>query len=80
MERLMKKKHTKYMYNKHTQRNNINLHAMVCFFTNIYKKCTSITVFKWNRVIDTKTQNICKINTHQFYKNNWITYVKNINI
>ena len=25
------------MYNKHTQRNNINLHAMECFFTNIYK-------------------------------------------
>jgi len=37
MERLMNKKHTKYMYNKHTQRNNINLHAMECFFTNIYK-------------------------------------------
>jgi len=26
------------MYNKHTQRNNINLHAMECFFfTNTYK-------------------------------------------
>ena len=25
------------MYNKHTQRNNINLHAMECLFTNIYK-------------------------------------------
>ena len=31
MERLMKKKTHKYMYNKHKQRNNINLHAMEWF-------------------------------------------------
>jgi len=50
MERLMKKKTHKYMYNKHTQKQKkiINLHAMDFFLTNIY---TSITVFKWKRVI-----------------------------